>query len=249
MMNVARYSILFALAALQLGGSAVAAGRANSTSDPVVAAVHALDEHAVIDAREPGPVPGFETVRVNGQALYISSDGRFVMQGQLYDLKNGRNVTASVEEASRRKLLDAIPARDRIIFARGTPKYRVVVFNDFDCPYCRAMEQRLDEYLAKGIQIEYVAYPRAGAGSDGYIKAVDVWCARDRRAAFRAAFAGAPLAQASCDNPVDQQMGTALQLHLPGTPSVLLPDGTMLGGYMLPDDLLAKLEERAGISH
>ena len=73
-------------------------------------------------------------------------------------------------------------------------------------------------------------------------KAVSVWCADDRKAAFTAAKAGKDPAPKKCENPISEQFALGMQVGVSGTPTILAPDGSKIGGYLPPDDLLAKLE-------
>ena len=41
----------------------------------------------------------------------------------------------------------------------------VTVFTDVDCPYCARLHDRVAEYNALGIEIRYLAFPRAGIPS------------------------------------------------------------------------------------
>jgi len=87
----------------------------------------------------------------------------------------------------RKAALDKLGEEKIIIFKPKIHTYTATIFTDIDCGYCRKLHSELDSYLAEGIQIQYVFYPRAGKGSDSYNKAVSVWCAKDRNAALTAA--------------------------------------------------------------
>ena len=50
--------------------------------------------------------------------------------------------------------------------------------------------REIDQYLAQGITIQYLFFPRAGKGSESYDKAVSVWCAKDRNTALTEAKKG-----------------------------------------------------------
>jgi thiol:disulfide interchange protein DsbC len=222
-------------------------------ADPVTDAIHKLDPHADIDMVMSGPVPHFTSAVVNGQPLYISDDGRYVLQGHLYDLVDGLDVTAAREAGYRAKLLGTLTDTDRIRFAPPHPLYRVTVFVDTDCGYCKILVNSLDSYLAQGIELDMVAFPRGGLGKNpAYDLAQAVWCASDPHAALRSVFAGSKITSVSCPNPVAKDFQIGVKLRLVGTPSILSDDGTILGG-MVPapmlrhklDDLAAQARARA----
>ena len=101
------------------------------------------------------------------------------------------NLTEARMHAIRREALATIPASDRLIYAPPHPKYTMTVFTDIDCAYCRVFHQHIAQYNAEGIAVQYLFWPRNGikavpSGRDtpSYVKAVSVWCAKDRKKAF-----------------------------------------------------------------
>lgn len=223
-------------------------------ADPIVDAIHKLDHAAAPSSITSGPVPGLATVVVNGQTLFVSTDGRFVIQGELYDLKQGADLSAVHRNSYRRDLVAKIPMRDRIVFAPAKPLYKVAVFVDLDCGYCRAMVSQVEGYLKEGIQLEFISYPRAGAIDQNgkktatFAAATNVWCSPDRRAALLAAFEGQPASPSTCRAPIEAEMKLANDLQIVGTPGVVAESGEVVGGYLPPAALRSRLDEAASRS-
>ncbi len=221
-----------------------AAYAAESPTD--AAARKALQElvpQAKIDKIEPAPLPGFQQVIIGGQLVYVSDDGKYLLQGTLFDSQTKRDLTAARLAVDNKLKVDAVPLTKRIVFApAGKPKYKVTVFTDLDCGYCRKLHSQIADYNKAGIEVDYLFFPRSGIGSPSYDKAVSVWCAKDRKAAFTAAKAGANPAPLKCENPVAEQFTLGTQVGVDGTPTIFAPDGTKLGGYLPPDQMLARLE-------
>lgn len=217
---------------------------AESPSD--AAARKALQElvpQAKIDKIERAPLPGFQQVIIGGQLVYVSDDGKYLMQGTLFDSQTKRDLTAARLAVDNKAKVDAVPQSKRIVFApSGKPKYKVTVFTDLDCGYCRKLHSQIADYNKAGIEVDYLFFPRSGIGSPSYDKAVSVWCAKDRNAAFTAAKAGVNPAPLKCENPVAEQFTLGTQVGVDGTPTIFAPDGTKLGGYLPPDQMLARLE-------
>ncbi len=218
---------------------------ADSPAD--AAARKALSElvpQAKIDKIEAAPIPGYRQVILGNQMLYISDDGKYLMQGTLFDTQEKRDLTAARIALQTRSALDAVPAEKHIIFpaAGGKPKYKITVFTDIDCGYCRKMHTEIAEINKLGIEVDYLFFPRSGPGTPSFDKAVSVWCAKDRNAAFTAAKNGVEPAPVKCDNPIDEQFKLGLQVGVNGTPTVLAADGTKLGGYLPPAELLKRLQ-------
>ena len=121
----------------------------------------------------------------------------------------------------------------------------MVVLTDIECGYCRKFHSEIAEYNKRGIEIEYLAFPRAGIGSADYKKMVAVWCADDRRKALTDAKDDRKVPQKDCTSPVNMQYAAGLRMGLTGTPMILTPDGEMLGGYLPPAALEQRLEKLA----
>ena len=147
--------------------------------------------------------------------------------------------------AYRKQLLDKVPRGERIVFAAANPKHTITVFTDIECGYCRKMHQDIPELNRQGITVEYLAFPRMGLGSQDYTDMISVWCAADRRQALTSAKQGKPVTPKNCTNPVAMQYTLGQQVGVSGTPAVFAADGTQLGGYVPPAQLVQALE-RAG---
>jgi len=210
-----------------------------------LAAVKTLNPNVQVDQIGPAPIPGFQEAIIGGQPFYISNDGRYLMQGALYDIATKTNLADASMAKIRARLLQTIPVADRIIFAPPNPKYTVTVFTDVECGYCRKLHSQIADYNAKGISVQYVAFPRAGLGSDDFREMVAVWCSADPRKALTDAKNDRPVAYRNCKNPVTMEYNLGQRMGLTGTPMVLTSDGVQLGGYLPPDAMRAQLDKLA----
>jgi thiol:disulfide interchange protein DsbC len=129
-----------------------------------------------------------------------------------------------------------------IRFAPANPKYTVTVFTDVDCPYCRAFHANIAEINKLGIAVDFLFWPRTGLGTSSAQKAVDVWCAGDRRTALTRAFEGKTPPRADCESPVEHDFNLGIDLGVEGTPTIIASNGMVLGGYVDPHELLRRLE-------
>jgi thiol:disulfide interchange protein DsbC len=211
----------------------------------VRAALHAVNPTIDIDQVGPAPIEGFQEAIVAGQPIYVSNDGRYLMQGSLYDITNRTNLGEASMAKVRARLLKSIPVSDRIVFAPANPKYTVTVFTDVECGYCRKLHSQIADYNRQGIEVQYMAYPRMGLGSDDFRKMVSVWCAQDPRKALTDAKNDRPVPARDCKNPVTMEYKLGQRVGLTGTPMILASDGTQLGGYIPPEQLRAELDKMA----
>lgn len=223
-----------------------ASSSASTTGGPaeqkVRTALQQLDANFKPDYIGAAPFPGFREVVVSGQVLYVSDDGRYLMQSQPYDIQAKALVNSEGLLSYRRGLLDKANHGDRIVFAAPNAKHTISVFTDIECGYCRKLHQDIAELNRNGITVEYLAFPRMGLGSKDYTDMISVWCATDRRKALTAAKQGSPVPAKNCTNPVAMQYALGQQLGVNGTPAIFAADGTQLGGYLPPAQLKAALE-------
>ncbi len=194
----------------------------------------------VIEAVNPAEIKGLYEVVAGGNIFYTSEDGRYLMQGQLYDALAKKNITENKLADVRKAALEKVGEKNMIIFKPETSKHFVSIFTDIDCGYCRKLHSEIDQYLAQGITVRYLFFPRAGKGSDSYKKAVSVWCADDKQKALTAAKKGETLASKTCNNPVDQHMELGEAFGMSGTPMIVTEKGNVLPGYV-PAAQLAKV--------
>ena len=190
------------------------------------------------------PIPGLYEVVIGHQLAYVSENGRYLLQGTLFDVEQRRDLTEPRVDAIKSKVITSLNEETMVIFAPEKSKYNVTVFTDIDCGYCRKLHSEIDQYMAQGIRIRYLFYPRAGVGSSSYHKAVSVWCADDRKAAMTAAKSGQEIEKRECDNPVQTDMALGEEMGVSGTPALVLDNGKMIPGYVPADRLSAILQRQ-----
>ncbi len=187
------------------------------------------------------PVAGFYEVQVeNGPILYVSADGNYFFDGSLYQVRPGQfvNIRDMQLNEERRELFASRGTKDMIIFKPdGVTKAIMNVFTDVDCGYCRKLHQEVPQLNALGIEVRYLAYPRAGIPSESYNKIATAWCADDARDTLTRIKNGERIPTAVCsDNPVAEHFRLGRQLGVTGTPAVILMDGTLIPGYQPAKD-------------
>ena len=192
------------------------------------------------------PIDGWYTIHSGSVVAYVSESGRYLLQGDLIDLDLDVNLSEAVRNDSRRDLMSAIPDDEVIAFSPSEVKYSVSIFTDVDCTYCRRLHSQIDEYLAYGIEVRYLMYPRNGPTSPSWATAQEVWCSSDRNGALTAAKADRNFASTNCDaSVIDHHYQLGQEVGLSGTPAIILDDGTLISGYLPPSDLKARLDQLA----
>ncbi len=206
-------------------------------TDQVLKRMLALAPGIVVDEIVPTRIPGLYEVRVGPRIIYVTGNGRYVIQGSILDMQTRKNLTEPSVRSATVKALKSIGEENMLVFGSKELKHTVTVFTDVDCGSCRRLHRELAAYHKRGIRIRYLFFPRAGMFSPSYTKAVSVWCAKDRGQAMDSAARGETLKKHDCQNPVAGHMLLGQQIGVTSTPTLILPDGQVLPGYISPDRL------------
>ena len=182
------------------------------------------------------PMPGvYEVQVINGPLLFVHEQGEYLFQGGLLQVKESGIVdTMEARQAINRSEIFATRSTDDMIIFKpeGESKAIMNVFTDVDCGYCRKFHQEVPELNAMGIEVRYLAFPRAGIPSGSYDKIAKAWCAEDQQDALTKVKSGRSVDVEVCeDNPVAEQYAFGTQLGVTGTPAIILMDGTLIPGY------------------
>ena len=231
---------VFKIAVLSLFGLTLPA--ANADENAIRESMAKSMPTVKIDSVKPSVVKGFYEVIVGTNIFYVSDDGKYLLQGRLVDVAARKDLTEEKLSGTRIQAIEKIGQENMIVFKPKIGKYTVTVFTDIDCGYCRKLHSEIDQYLAQGITIQYLFFPRAGKDSDSYNKAVSVWCADDRNAAFTAAKIDQNVPAKTCDNPVDEHMQLGADFDVKGTPMIVTEKGNIYPGYLPAKQLVEVLE-------
>lgn len=210
--------------------------------DAVEAKIRALVPNATTIAISETPIENILQVQINSDIVYVTADGQYLVQGQIMDIDTKDNITDQAKSGIRLSLLTDVKVDEQITFSPAEPKYDLLVFTDIDCGYCRKLHNQMEGYNEQGIAIHYMAFPRAGIGSDSYDKFVSVWCSDDQKEALTLAKNGTDPLPQKCPNPIADQYELGREVGVTGTPALVTSDGTLIPGYMPPEQLRQKLD-------
>lgn len=178
---------------------------------------------------------------VSDQGIYYASeDGKYVFEGKLYEITNKgtRDIASPI-------LMDKLNAyrNEMIVYPAKNEKYVVTVFMDITCHYCHLLFQQMKDYNDLGITIRYLAFPRGGMNTESAKQMEAIWTAKDPAFALTEAEAGRLPKEVKTPNIVRKHFQLGLHFGVQGTPSIVLPNGELIGGYVEPKNLLAILKE------
>ncbi len=190
------------------------------------------------DAISKTPIPGVFEVRAGLDIFYVDASGRYAfVEGHLLDLKANRDITRERLEAAARIDFASLPLDLALKTVRGNGKRRLAVFEDPNCPYCRALHTLLGQL--DDLTIYTFPYPVLSADSDA--KARAALCAPDRVKAWSDLMSTGKAATPAkpCQSGVDQLIELGNRLSIRGTPTVFFSDGRRAQGAVPPDQFMA----------
>ena len=182
-----------------------------------------------IDEVTKAPMPGLFEVRVNGTDIfYTDAEGNFLIQGNLIDTKQKRNLTEERVEKLSAIDFDNLPVKDAFTIVRGNGKRKVAVFEDPNCGYCKRFERDLQ--AVNNVTIYMFLYPILSPDSTD--KSRNIWCSKDRAKAWQDWMVRDTAAPAStCDNSaLARNIEFGKKHKITGTPTLIFADGSRVPG-------------------
>jgi len=187
------------------------------------------------------PVDGLYEVVVGTQVVYMSVDARYMIDGDLIDIKTKKNISEDAKSAIRLATIGKLGPDQMLVYTPKNVKNTITVVTDIDCPYCRRLHSEVPKYLEKNVEVRYIFMPLKGAAD--MKKTISVWCSDDQQLALDMAKSGSDIEEQTCDNPIKEHLALARELGVRGTPAIILEDGQLLPGYVPVDKLVAELRK------
>ncbi|KKO47942.1 thiol:disulfide interchange protein [Arsukibacterium sp. MJ3] len=194
-----------------------------------------------VNAVANSPMPGLLQVFTQRGLFFTSSDGRFFLEGNIYDLQQGELVN---DVQMRNYIKQKLPsvAGSYIEYKAPDEKYVVYAFTDPTCGYCQKLHNEMKQYNDAGITLRYLAFPRGGLTSKTALDMQHLWCSRNQQKAMDLAKDNKRNPPAMCDNPVKMHYELGQSFGINGTPALVLANGRLIPGYQPVAGLLKQLE-------
>ncbi len=201
-----------------------------------------LPKEIKIDEVRPSAVAGLWEVRIGSEIRYTDATGQYLIEGEILDLKNRRNLTQ--ERVNKITAVDfsTLPLKDAIVWKKGDGKRRIAVFADPNCGYCKRFERSLQD--VNNVTVYTFVIPILGGDSPDKSRAA--WCAKDSTVAWRDWMISGttlPRADAKCDaTAIDRNLELSRRLRVNGTPAIVFEDGTRAPGALSAEQLEQRLQ-------
>ena len=195
-----------------------------------------------------GPFPGVWEVDVarDGRIypLYLDYSLKYLFSGQFLRLSDMANLTGQRSTDLNRVDVSTIPLKNAIVVGNRSAKKKIIVLTDPTCPYCVKLHAEIKKAAGKDADTAFyvMPYPRNPKDKATYQKCLAVVCGKSEKL-LDDAYAGKEVPAPTCKSTaVDDTMKLADRLKIQGTPTMILPDGRMISGYMEADALLSLLK-------
>lgn len=209
-----------------------------------------------VDAIEPTPIPNVLSVKFKEveDAAYITRDGNFLVEGQVLDLRNTkpRNLQEVMLAKKRANLLATATLQSTSLVIRYPAthaiKHRLFVLVDTDCGFCQKLHGDLPALQAAGIEVDIMPYPREGVASHSGKVMSRIWCQKEAPALLSQLMSQGdslldPAITCPASGLIAQGFALGSALKVVGTPAIFNEKGQMLGGYLSPKELIARLND------
>jgi thiol:disulfide interchange protein DsbC len=215
-----------------------------AAADPRIALLKLLPTGSKLEDLKPSPIADLYEFTQGAEISYLTADGKYFIDGNLYDMKSRDNLTEVVRTHARLALISAVPESEMLIFSPANPKYTITVFTDVDCAYCRKLHSEMAELNRLGVRVRYMFYPRSGPNTESWRKAEVVWCSPNRNEALTRAKAGAALDmnKICAATPVKREYELGENIGVRGTPAIIAESGEYIAGYFPPRELVEQLK-------
>jgi thiol:disulfide interchange protein DsbC len=194
-----------------------------------------------IDEVSKTPIPGLYEVRVGTEVYYSDEKGNHLIDGHIVETATRTNLTQARIDKLTQIDFATLPLKDAIVWKQGSGARKLVVFADPNCGYCKRFERDLNG--VKDVTVYTFLYPILGGDSPE--KAKNIWCAKDRTAAWRDWMlddVAPPRSMGQCDAGALARNAELGQKHkINGTPALVFEDGKRVAGAMKADQIEKQL--------
>ena len=208
----------------------------------------------VLDVKR-SEVPGLWDVEAvyNGQKIpfYIDFSKSYLISGNVIKLKSNENVTQKNFVRMNKIDRSKIPLDDTLLLGSADAEHKIIVFDDPECTYCRKLHSEMKAVIEQRTDIAFLIkmfpltmHPHAKS------KAQTIVCTKLKGKNDKAlqllddSLNKKTLPSPDCDTDViDKNIALAKECYIASTPTLVMPDGTVLPGFRKADQIIAFVKD------
>lgn len=197
-----------------------------------------LGSRAKVDAIRATPLSGVYEVSIGNDVVYTDTNARYLIQGEIVDLKTGINLTEQRSNDLNRIRWADLPLNDAVKIVKGKGTRQLAVFVDPNCGFCKKLEksfQQMDDVTIYNFLIPILS-------TDSLTKSQQIWCSSDKTTAWTNWMINGqmPTGKTDCNTPIERNMALAKKWGVNGTPAIFFTDGSRIAGAVP----LAQIEKK-----
>lgn len=217
--------------------------------------------HGIFDKVAPGgvlilsnrrsPVEGLCEIaigsKMNPQIVYLDYAKKYILAGSLFDAKSMTNLSLISRNAIQEQFrvdISKIPLEKALLLGSEKATQKVIVFTDPDCPFCSSLHKTLQQIVTKRKDVAFlIKLLPLPMHKDAYWKSKSILCNRSLKM-LEDNFENKEIPRTDCQtDELDKNIKFAGSLEL-GTPTIILPDGSVIAGAVPEDELLRRLDSK-----
>lgn len=182
-----------------------------------------------IDHIQKTEMPNIYSATLDNQIIYVGENAEHILIGSMIRLKDQHNLTKDLVVKNKSIDWNSLPFQDAIKTVKGNGKRQIAVFSDPNCPYCKQLENQLDQLT--NVTIYTFIYP---IRSQSVQPSKQVWCEANRAYAWNNLLRKgiAPENKTNCPDPIERNLKLGQQLGLQGTPTLIFANGFKAAGVI-----------------
>ena len=201
-----------------------------------------LPEYSIDSIRET-PIPGIYEVITGASIFYVSSDGKYIIDGNLLEPYKDKetnkvfykNLTDISAMSARVKLIISVPKNKFFLCNSKDQTDYVTIVTDIDCPWCVKLHREINSLLDQGISVQYLVFTRDDEAKKQVISA---WCSKNNNNSLTTIMNKKPIKTKECKNPIDEHQEIISSIGVGPTPAIFLSDGSLVSGYKPSDEIM-----------
>lgn len=243
--------VFYAVSSWAFGGCEQDCMKCHSlTQQEAEALLKQIDQNIKVISVQQAPSKGLWEVTIEaGQKkgiAYIDFAKENLIVGQIVSIKTRENLTKKRFIELDRVDYTKIPLEGSLIWGNPDSKIKIVLFDDPECPFCAKLHEELKKIVheRKDIAIFIKLFPLTKIHKDAYRKALSIQCENSIELLERS-FKKQPIPDPKCKTDViDKNIALAKELGITGTPTIVLPDGRVIRGFIKAETLVELLDNK-----
>ncbi|WP_130803805.1 DsbC family protein [Acinetobacter ihumii] len=193
-----------------------------------------------IDNIQQTEMSGIYSASLDNQIVYIGENAEYILVGSMLRLKDQRNLTKDLVMKQQHIDWKKLPLQDAIKTVKGNGRRQIAVFSDPNCPYCKQLENQLNQLT--NVTIYTFIYPIRNQSIQA---SKQIWCQPNPAFAWHNLIQKGIVPQtiAACPNPIERNLQLGQKLGVEGTPTLFFSNGFKAVGMQTAPQIEALWKE------